>query len=145
MDSSGASSDGSQATAYVPIRVLGRGAFGEAVLYRKVAVSTPAVTSHRVHSCSANVLLLCVGLSQMHVMPDCRVSKHKVRIVLSKGYRSTYSTPIGNVDSASVVLSSCRQFSPHARPSRHRSSFSESKFTFREFVNIGNSNLAVVS
>ena len=31
--------DGSQETAYIPVRVLGRGAFGEAVLYRKVEVS----------------------------------------------------------------------------------------------------------
>ena len=31
-------SDFSQETAYIPIRVLGRGAFGEAVLYRKVEV-----------------------------------------------------------------------------------------------------------
>lgn len=29
----------SQETAYIPIRVLGRGAFGEAVLYRRVEVS----------------------------------------------------------------------------------------------------------
>ena len=86
MDSSGASSDGSQATAYVPIRVLGRGAFGEAVLYRKVAVSTPAVTSHRVYSCSANVPLLCVGVSQMHVMSVCRISQHTLPLILSEGY-----------------------------------------------------------
>ena len=31
---------GEKETAYIPIRVLGRGAFGEAMLYRKVAVST---------------------------------------------------------------------------------------------------------
>lgn len=29
---------------YVPIRVLGKGAFGEAVLYRKVEVSTRTCT-----------------------------------------------------------------------------------------------------
>ena len=29
-------SPGSQETGYIPVRVLGRGAFGEAVLYRKV-------------------------------------------------------------------------------------------------------------
>ena len=31
--------EGSQETAYIPIRILGRGAFGEAVLYRKCEVS----------------------------------------------------------------------------------------------------------
>ena len=36
---------GSQETAYIPIRVLGRGAFGEAVLYRKVEASSPPVYS----------------------------------------------------------------------------------------------------
>lgn len=34
----GSTSDCSQVTAYILIRVLGRGAFGEAVLYRKVEV-----------------------------------------------------------------------------------------------------------
>ena len=34
----GSSTDGSQQTAYIPIRLLGRGAFGDAVLYRKVEV-----------------------------------------------------------------------------------------------------------
>ena len=36
---SGLYQESSQESAYVPIRVLGRGAFGEAVLYRKVTVS----------------------------------------------------------------------------------------------------------
>ena len=36
--------EGSQETAYIPIRVLGRGAFGEAVLYRKYGVSCCQIT-----------------------------------------------------------------------------------------------------
>lgn len=34
----GSTTDCSQVTAYIPIRVIGRGAFGQAVLYRKVEV-----------------------------------------------------------------------------------------------------------
>lgn len=45
-------SSGSQDFAYVPIRVLGRGAFGEAVLYRKVAVSVYSIELHVSSPCS---------------------------------------------------------------------------------------------
>ena len=43
MDTGGGAFGGieaSQEAEYVPIRTLGKGAYGEAVLYRKVAVST---------------------------------------------------------------------------------------------------------
>ena len=44
-------SPGLQETAYIPVRILGRGAFGEAVLYRKIQAGVrPPLCCHRNNS-----------------------------------------------------------------------------------------------
>lgn len=41
---------------YIPIRILGRGAFGEATLYRRTEVSPPGLSRH------SSCVVLCSGL-----------------------------------------------------------------------------------
>ena len=49
---------------YIPIRILGRGAFGEATLYRRTEVSSGACLSTRINTsgpCSSQVLSRKLG------------------------------------------------------------------------------------